>query len=122
MVDEVEMPEDSPGYERTSTLRKRRDLVNQKKLNSTMRKLRRTIECGNKDNMTEWESTFLSDVNNRVNENGSAFSDLNKGELDSPLSILQGYKLREIGREMKMRDKIGMKAARSLVFKSMHKG
>jgi hypothetical protein len=45
---------------------------------------------------SNWEKTFLGEVEARLEKYGSAFSDLSKGRPDEALSNLQAAKLREI--------------------------
>lgn len=120
-VNEDTAEDDSPGYERSSTNSKRRDFVGEKKIKRTLDKLGRTLRRGNVENMTEWEGDFLSDVTVRIMDKGAAFNDREKGDISEPISILQSHKLKEIVKEMKMRDDMGMKEARRLVFAKKRK-
>lgn len=45
---------------------------------------------------SEWERTFLTEVETRLEKFGSAFANLAKGRPDEALSTLQAQKLREI--------------------------
>ncbi|MBU6373751.1 MAG: hypothetical protein KJS97_13575 [Alphaproteobacteria bacterium] len=45
---------------------------------------------------SEWERTFLTEVETRLETYGSAFANLAKGRPDEALSTLQAQKLREI--------------------------
>ena len=87
----------------------------------TLRKLEQTLRKMGDENSTEWESTFIDDVKTRVAEFGAAFYDLEKGDASESLSKLQGLKVAQINKELKLREKIGMKAARQLVFNKMRR-
>lgn len=54
---------------------------------------------------TGWEKTFLKEVKERVGKFGSAFCDEEKGDLAQSLSVRQYYKMREIDRLIRYRDK-----------------
>ena len=85
------------------------------------RKISRILKRANHDNTTDWETTMLADVQERLEEHGAAFYDPEKGDPSQPLSVLQNFKIKEIGREIKLRDKIGMKEARRQIFGRMKK-
>lgn len=53
--------------------------------------------------LSDWETEFVTSVEHRLEEFGSAFADHTKGSLDEPLSQLQEAKLKEI--EKKARGK-----------------
>lgn len=83
---------------------------------STIRKIARIAKHGTIENQTDWEGEFLSDVTARLAESNGAFRDPEKGDTSLPLSTLQAFKVNEIAKEMKLRDKIGMREARAKVF------
>lgn len=83
---------------------------------SAIKKLTRLSKMGTQDNQTEWEGEFLGNVTARLSESHGAFRDPEKGDPSLPLSTLQTFKVNEIAREMKLRNKIGMSAARAQVF------
>lgn len=72
--------------------------------------------------LSDWEEEFVTSVEQRLNEYGSAFADPEKGALDEPLSRLQEMKLKEI--EKKARGKGGAKPGfgRASSFKSRGSG
>ena len=45
---------------------------------------------------SQWETEFLTEVDQRLEKYGSAFADLNKGRKEDALSSLQTVKLKEI--------------------------
>lgn len=51
--------------------------------------------------LTDWEKEFLQSLDERLEKFGSAFADPDKGQLSAPLSLMQGLKLREIGKKTK---------------------
>lgn len=48
------------------------------------------------ESYSNWEETFLGEVEGRLGKYGSAFANLSKGRPDEALSTLQHIKLREI--------------------------
>ena len=46
--------------------------------------------------LSDWEGEFLESVTERVKTYGRAFGDPDKGAPGTPLSVLQGVKLKEI--------------------------
>ena len=48
------------------------------------------------ENYSDWERTFLDEVDGRLDKYGSAFANLSKGRAEEALSTLQSVKLREI--------------------------
>ena len=68
-------------------------------------KLQRLADKGHGKKTTGWEKTFLKEVKERVSLYGSAFSDEDKGDLAQALSVRQYYKMREIDRMIRYRDK-----------------
>ncbi len=62
---------------------------------NALRKARRAAErAGVK--LSEWEDEFLGSVAERVKTYGRAFADPEKGAPGTPLSMMQGRKLKEI--------------------------
>jgi hypothetical protein len=55
--------------------------------------------------LTPWEKEFLESLDERLEKFGSAFADPDKGQLSAPLSLMQGLKLREIGKKTLPKDK-----------------
>ena len=51
------------------------------------------------EGLSEWETEFLTSLNERLQKYGSAFADPDKGQLSAPLSLLQGLKVRQIGKK-----------------------
>ncbi|MFZ4601003.1 MAG: hypothetical protein ACOYM8_01015 [Caulobacterales bacterium] len=51
---------------------------------------------GDRQAYSEWERTFLAEVETRLETYGSAFANLAKGHADEALSALQAQKLKEI--------------------------
>lgn len=51
--------------------------------------------------LSDWEKEFLESLDERLEKFGSAFADPDKGQLSAPLSLMQGLKLREIGKKTK---------------------
>lgn len=68
-------------------------------------KLQRLADNGNGKKTTGWEKTFLKEVRERVSKYGSAFCDDEKGDLSQSLSTMQYYKMREIDRMIRYREK-----------------
>lgn len=68
-------------------------------------KLKRLAERGHGKKITGWEKTFLKEVKERVGKFGSAFADEEKGDLGQSLSTRQYYKMREIDRMIRLREK-----------------
>ena len=50
------------------------------------------------EGVTAWEDEFLTSVEERLEQYGSAFTDPDKGQLSAPLSLRQGLKVRQIGK------------------------
>jgi len=66
--------------------------------------------------LSDWEDEFLGSVADRIKTYGRAFGDADKGDLNAPLSMMQGRKLKEITakakgekREFKRRKPMGRK-------------
>ena len=55
-----------------------------------------TGEIKSAENYSDWESTFLGEVEGRLDKYGSAFANLSKRRAEEALSNLQQVKLREI--------------------------
>ncbi|GIU66185.1 hypothetical protein [Candidatus Phycosocius spiralis] len=51
------------------------------------------------EGLSEWETDFLSSVEERLKNYGAAFADPDKGQLSAPLSLRQGLKVRQINRK-----------------------
>lgn len=51
---------------------------------------------GDREPYSDWERTFLAEVETRLETYGSAFANLAKGHPDEALSALQAQKLKEI--------------------------
>jgi hypothetical protein len=68
-------------------------------------KLQRLADRGHGKKTTGWEKTFLKEVKDRVSKYGTAFADEEKGDLAQSLSIRQYYKMREIDRMIRYREK-----------------
>lgn len=77
-------------------------------------KLQRLADKGHGKKTTGWEKTFLKELKDRVSKFGSAFCDEEKGNLDQSLSTRQYFKMREIDRMIRYREKkkLGGKHAR----------
>lgn len=54
---------------------------------------------------TKWEKGFLTEVAERLRKFGSAFADEEKGSLDESLSYRQDFKMHEIQRMLRYRQK-----------------
>jgi len=78
-----------------------RDIDDRKK-RKALRKLRKAqalAEQGLGPPLSDWERTFLEEVEARIETYGAAFGDPDKGALDEPLSALQQVKLKEIDKK-----------------------
>lgn len=76
--------------------------VDERKKRAAMRKLRRAAELaaqGLGPPLTDWEATFLEEVESRVEKYGSAFADPMKGAEGDALSGLQQMKLKQIDKK-----------------------
>jgi hypothetical protein len=60
-----------------------------------LKRARRTADKAGIE-LSEWEGEFLDSVSQRVKTYGRAFADPDKGAPGTPLSMMQGAKLREI--------------------------
>lgn len=75
------------------------DRAKQRKALRKLRKAAELAEQGLGPPLSEWERTFLEEVEARIETYGSAFADPEKGQLEDPLSMLQSAKLKEIDRK-----------------------
>ena len=76
--------------------------IDDRKKRKALRKLRRAAdlaEQGLGPPLSDWERTFLEELEARIETYGSAFADPSKGDLDEPLSALQAHKLKEIDKK-----------------------
>jgi hypothetical protein len=55
--------------------------------------------------LSEWEGEFLESVAQRVKTYGRAFGDPDKGAPGTPLSVMQGVKLKEISAKAQGKEK-----------------
>lgn len=76
-----------------------------RKVRSLLRKLERVAAQGSGERTTGWEKQFLAEVSTRLKTYGSAFADQTKGDLDESLSYRQDFKLVEIQRMIRHREK-----------------
>jgi len=84
-----------------------RDIDDRKKRRA-LRKLRRAAELADQGlgpPLSDWEQTFLEELEERIETYGSAFADPTKGDLSEPLSALQQRKLKEIDRKARGKEK-----------------
>jgi hypothetical protein len=51
------------------------------------------------EGLSDWETEFLSSLDERLQKYGSAFADPDKGQLSAPLSMRQGLKVRQISQK-----------------------
>jgi len=70
-----------------------------------IKKLARLQENGGGKRTTGWEKDFLKDVKLRLSTYGTAFADEEKGDLDQSLSTRQYFKMQEINRMIRYREK-----------------
>lgn len=76
--------------------------VDERKKRKALRKLRKAADLaarGEGPPLSDWEREFLEEVEQRIEEFGSAFADPEKGNLEDPMSALQTQKLREIDKK-----------------------
>ncbi len=66
---------------------------------------------------SQWESEFLSEVDQRLEKYGSAFNDLGKGRKDDALSHLQTVKLKEIAAKARGKKRKGLTTKKPLGWK-----
>ena len=62
---------------------------------NALRRAKRTADKAGVE-LSEWEGEFLESVSRRVKTYGRAFGDPDKGAPGTPLSVMQGVKLKEI--------------------------
>ena len=62
-----------------------------------------------KTELSEWEDEFLLSLDERLEKYGRAFSDPDKGAMNAPLSLLQGLKVKEIGKKTKPKEENSVK-------------
>ena len=72
-------------------------------LNALKRARRQAERAGIK--LSEWEGEFLESVAERVKTYGRAFGDPDKGAPGTPLSMMQGVKLKEISAKAQGKEK-----------------
>ncbi len=95
--------------------------IDDRKKRKALRKLRKAAELAEQGlgpPLSDWEESFLAEVEERIETYGSAFADPDKGSLDEPLSALQARKLKEIDKKargkgggLKTRKPLGSKKA-----------
>jgi len=76
--------------------------IDERKKRKALRKLRKAAELAERGEgppLSDWEREFLEEVEQRIEEFGSAFADPEKGNLEDPMSALQTQKLREIDKK-----------------------
>ncbi|MEM0986004.1 MAG: hypothetical protein AAGJ32_07140 [Pseudomonadota bacterium] len=76
--------------------------VDERKKRRALRKLRKAAdmaEQGLGPPLSDWEQSFLEELEERIETYGSAFADPTKGDLSEPLSALQQRKLKEIDKK-----------------------
>ena len=66
---------------------------------------------------SQWESEFLTEVDQRLEKYGSAFHDLSKGRKEDALSSLQTVKLKEIAAKARGKKRKGMTTKKPLGWK-----
>ena len=59
------------------------------------------------EGLSDWEAEFLTSLDARLTQYGSAFVDPDKGQLSSPLSLRQGLKVRQISKKGELKVKNG---------------
>ena len=87
--------------------------VDERKKRKALRKIRKAAmlaEQGLGPPLSDWETQFLEEVEERIEKFGSAFHDLEKGGADEALSSLQYVKLREIDKKARGKGKSGFKS------------
>ena len=95
--------------------------IDERKKRKALRKLRKAAllaEQGLGPPLSDWEVQFLEEVEQRIEEFGSAFADPEKGGADEPLSALQALKLREIDKKARGKGKGGFKSKKPIARKS----
>lgn len=66
---------------------------------------------------SQWESEFLTEVDQRLEKYGSAFADLSKGRKEDALSALQTVKLKEIAAKARGKKRKGLTTKKPLGWK-----
>jgi hypothetical protein len=92
--------------------------VDERKKRAALRKLRRAADLaaqGIGPPLTDWEVTFLRDVEARLETFGSAFADPMKGAEGEALSGLQQLKLKQIDKKARGNPPRGLKAKQPMV-------
>ena len=67
---------------------------------------------------SQWESEFLTEVDQRLEKYGSAFADLSKGRKEDALSMLQTVKLKEIAAKARGKKRKGLTTKKPLGWKN----
>jgi len=76
--------------------------IDERKKRRALRKLRKAAalaEAGQGPALSDWEQSFLEELEARIDTYGAAFADPTKGDRSAPLSNLQEVKLKEIERK-----------------------
>jgi hypothetical protein len=63
---------------------------------------------------SRWETEFLSQIDQRLEQYGSAFRNLGKGRKDDPFSLLQNVKIKEIAAKARGKKRKGLAANKPL--------
>lgn len=90
--------------------------IDERKKRKALRKLRKAAllaEQGLGPSLSDWETQFLEEVEERIETYGSAFHDPEKGAADEPLSALQSVKLKEIEKKARGKGKSGFKSKKT---------
>jgi len=66
---------------------------------------------------SHWENTFLTEVDKRLQQYGSAFHNLSKGKSEEALSMLQTQKLKEIAAKASGKTRKGLTTKKPLARK-----
>lgn len=66
---------------------------------------------------SQWETEFLTEVDQRLEKYGSAFADLSKGRKEDALSMLQTVKLKEIAAKARGKKRKGLTTKKPLGWK-----
>ena len=74
---------------------------------NALRRAKRAADRGGVK-LSDWEGDFLDSVAERVKTYGRAFGDPDKGAPGTPLSVMQGVKLKEISAKAKGKDKVSL--------------
>jgi hypothetical protein len=80
-----------------------REAAKRAALNALRRAKRAAEKAGVK--LSDWEGEFLESVSQRVKTYGRAFGDPDKGAPGTPLSVMQGVKLKEISAKAAGKDR-----------------